>query len=105
MIEEGTTEWLNVILNTPKRDMWDGTGHHNHAAVIIKNSEHEEEVSVRISVSDPRGGFVMESRVNETGHYLSVPHEDQGQLHADLEPKGRGFFKLKYASLKGDEEE
>ena len=105
-VEEGEQEWIHVLLQTPGRGKYEGTEYHNSAAVIIKNSEREEEVSTRISVGDPRGGFVMESRVNETGHYLSVPTNQDSLPHVDdMEERGKGFYKLTHYPAKVDEEE
>jgi len=106
ILEEGEKEWIHVLLRTPERGRWEGTKFHNSAAVIIKNSEREEEVATRISVGDPRGGFVMESRVNETGHYLSVPTNQDTLPHVDdMEERGKGFYKLTHYPAKVDEEE
>jgi hypothetical protein len=105
-IEEGETEWIHVLLNTPDRGQWEGTRHHNRATIVIKNSELEEEVSAVISVADPRGGFCMESRVNQTGHYLSVPTDKDSLPHVDdMEERGKGFYKLTHYPPKVDEEE
>ncbi len=106
LVEEGEQEWIHVLLHTSGRGKYEGTEYHNSAAVIIKNSEREEEVSARISVGDPRGGFVMESRVNETGHYLSVPTNQDSLPHVDdMEERGKGFYKLTHYPAKVDEEE
>lgn len=105
-IEEGETEWIHVLLNTPERGQWDGTKHHNRATIIINNSELEEAVSAVISVADPRGGFLMESRVNQTGHYLSVPTDQDSLPHVDdMEERTKGFYKLTHYPAKVDEEE
>ena len=69
-----------------------GTHHHNSASIIIKNDENEEEVSTRISVGDPRGGFVMESRDDETGHYLSVHTDQDSAPHIDDMEEREGAF-------------
>ena len=106
LVEEGETEWIHVLLRTPERGQWDGTKHHNRATIVVKNSELEEEVSAVISVADPRGGFCMESRVNQTGHYLSVPTDTDSLPHVDdMEERTKGFYKLTHYPAKGDEEE
>tara|TARA_B000000557_G_scaffold263416_1_gene266207 strand:+ start:751 stop:1155 length:405 start_codon:yes stop_codon:yes gene_type:complete len=106
LIEEGEERWLRADLNSPGRETYEGTEHHNSAAIIIKNGEREEEVSTRISVADPRGGFVMASRVNETGHYLSVPTDKDSAPHVDdMEARGNGYYKLKYYPAKRANEE
>lgn len=90
-------EELRITMNlTSHTD--DNTGCHNSASILVKNEEHdgEEEVSTMISIGDPRGCFVMESRANESGHYLSVPHHEDSALHVDMEHKGRGFYQLKH---------
>ena len=72
---------------------YEGTEFHNSAAAVIKNSEREEEVATSLSVGDPRGGFVMESRVNETGHHLSVPTDEDSLPHVDdMEKRGTGLL-------------
>ena len=106
LIEEGEQEWIHVLLQSPGRGKYEGTEYPNSASVIIKNSEREEEVSTRISVGDPRGGFVMESRVNETGHYLSVPTDEDSLPHVDdMEKRGKGFYKLTHYPAKGEKDE
>ena len=105
-VEEGEKEWIHVLLQTPDRGQWEGTKHHNRATIVIKNSELEEAVSAVISVADPRGGFCMESRVNQTGHYLSVPTDKDSLPHVDdMEERGKGFYKLTHYPAKVDEEE
>ena len=105
-VEEGEKEWIHVLLQTPDRGQWEGTKHHNRATIVIKNSELEEAVSAVISVADPRGGFCMESRVNQTGHYLSVPTDKDSLPHVDdMEERTKGFYKLSHYPAKGDEEE
>ena len=105
-VEEGEEEWIHVLLNTPDRGQYEGTPHHNRATIVIKNSELEEEVSAVISVADPRGGFCMESRVNQTGHYLSVPTDQDSLPHVDdMEERTKGFYKLTHYPAKGDGEE
>lgn len=105
-VEQGAEMWHTLELSDYKNDDY-GTGHHNSASIIIKNEvlDGEEEVSTRISIDDPRGGFVMESRVNETGHYLSVPHHEDSLLHIEMEHKNRGFHRLKTSSKVSEEEE
>lgn len=106
LVEEGEQEWIHVLLQSPGRGKYEGTEFHNSAAVIIKNSEREEEVATRISVGDPRGGFLMESRVNETGHYLSVPTDEDSLPHVDdMEKRGKGFYKLTHYPGKGEKDE
>ena len=106
LVEEGEEEWIHVLLQTPGRGRWEGTRHHNRATIVIKNSELEEEVSAVISVADPRGGFLMESRVNQTGHYLSVPTDQDSLPHVDdMEERTKGFYKLTHYPAKGDGEE
>lgn len=106
LVEEGEEEWIHVLLQTPGRGRWEGTRHHNRATIVVKNSELEEEVSAVISVADPRGGFCMESRVNQTGHYLSVPTDTDSLPHVDdMEERGKGFYKLTHYPAKVDEEE
>ena len=106
LVEEGEKIWLTANLNTPERGRYEGTEHHNSASIIIKNDEREEEVATRISVGDPRGGFVMESRVNETGHYLSVPTDEDSLPHVDdMEKRGKGFYKLTHYPAKGEKDE
>lgn len=106
LVEEGESEWIHVLLQSPNRGKWEGTKHHNRATIVIKNSELEEEVSAVISVGDPRGGFCMESRVNQTGHYLSVPTDKDSLPHVDdMEERGKGFYKLTHYPAKVDEEE
>ncbi len=106
LVEEGEKEWIHVLLRTPERGQYEGTKHHNRATIVIKNSELEEEVSAVISVADPRGGFCMESRVNQTGHYLSVPTDKDSLPHVDdMEERGKGFYKLTHYPAKVDEEE
>ena len=105
-VEEGEKEWIHVLLRTPERGRWEGTKFHNRATVVIKNSEYEEAVSAVISVGDPRGGFCMESSVNQTGHYLSVPTDQDTLPHVDdMEERGKGFYKLTHYPAKVDEEE
>jgi len=105
ILEEGDKEWITAKFSTPGRDDY-GTEHHNSASIIIENEEREESVKTRISVADPRGGFLMESRVNETGHYLSVPTAKDSLPHVDdMEERGRGFYKLTYAPAKGERNE
>jgi len=105
ILEEGDKEWITAKFSTPGRDDY-GTEHHNSASIIIENEEREESVKTRISVADPRGGFLMESRVNETGHYLSVPTAKDSLPHVDdMEERGRGFYKLTYAPVKGERNE
>lgn len=105
IIEEGDKEWITANFSTPGREDY-GTEHHNSASIIIDNDESEETVSTRISVADPRGGFLMESRVNETGHYLSVPTDKDSLPHVDnMEKRGRGFYKLTYHPAKGEKNE
>ena len=102
ILEEGDKEWITANFSTPGRDDY-GTEHHNSASIIIENEEREESVKTRISVSDPRGGFLMESRVNETGHYLSVPTDKDSLAHVDnMEARGNGFYKLTYFPAKGE---
>jgi hypothetical protein len=106
LVEEGEEEWIHVLLRTPERGQYEGTKHHNRATIVVKNSELEEEVSAVISVADPRGGFCMESRVNQTGHYLSVPTDTDSLPHVDdMEERTKGFYKLTHYPAKGDEEE
>jgi len=106
-VEEGEKEWIHVLLRTPERGRWEGTKFHNRATVVIKNGEYEEAVSAVISVGDPRGGFCMESSVNQTGHYLSVPTDQESLPHVDvMEKRGEGFYKLTHMPVKkADEEE
>ena len=106
LVEEDDVEWITANLFKMGKEGY-GTHHHNSASIIIKNDENEEEVSTRISVGDPRGGFVMESRVNETGHYLSVPTNQDTLPHIDdMEERGKGFYKLTHMPVKkADEEE
>ena len=105
-VEEGEKEWIHVLLRTPERGQYEGTKHHNRATIVINNGEYEEEVSAVISVADPRGGFCMESRVNQTGHYLSVPTDKDSLPHVDdMEERTKGFYKLTHYPAKGDEEE
>jgi hypothetical protein len=105
-VEEGEKEWIHVLLGTPERGRWEGTKFHNRATVVIKNSEYEEAVSAVISVGDPRGGFCMQSSVNQTGHYLSVPTDQESLPHVDdMEKRGEGFYKLTHYPAKVDEEE
>jgi hypothetical protein len=106
IVEEDDEEWITAQLFEMGKEDY-GTHHHNSASIIIKNDEYEEEVSTRISVADPRGGFVMESRVNETGHYLSVPTNQSPAPHVDdMEERGKGFYKLTHMPVKkADEEE
>ena len=105
LVEEDDVEWITANLFKMGKEGY-GTHHHNSASIIIKNDENEEEVSTRISVGDPRGGFVMESRVNETGHYLSVPTNQDSLPHVDdMEERGKGFYKLTHYPAKVDEEE
>ena len=76
----------------------------NRATLVINNGEYEETVSALISVSDPRGGFCMESRVNQTGHYLSVPTDKDSLPHVDdMEERGKGFYKLTHYPTKESE--
>ena len=104
-VEEGESEWIHALLCTSERDIYEGTKHHNRATIVIKNGEREEEVSTVISVGDPRGGFCMESRVNETGHYLSVPTDKDSLPHVDhMEERGKGFYKLTHYPAKEEEE-
>jgi len=106
LVEEGEKEWIHVLLRTPERGQYEGTKHHNRATIVINNGEHEEAVSAVISVADPRGGFLMESRVNQTGHYLSVPTDKDSLPHVDdMEERTKGFYKLSHYPAKGDEEE
>lgn len=106
LVEEGEEEWIHVLLRTPERGQYEGTKHHNRATIVVKNSELEEEVSAVISVADPRGGFCMESRVNQTGHYLSVPTDTDSLPHVDdMEERTKGFYKLTHYPTKGTEEE
>ena len=106
LVEEGEKEWIHVLMRTPERGQYEGTEHHNRATIVIKNGEHEEAVSAVISVADPRGGFCMESRVNQTGHYLSVPTDKDSLPHVDdMEERGKGFYKLTHYPAKVDEEE
>jgi len=106
LVEEGEKEWIHVLLRTPERGQWEGTKFHNRATVVIKNSEYEEAVSAVISVGDPRGGFCMESSVNQTGHYLSVPTDQESLPHVDdMEKRGEGFYKLTHYPAKVQEEE
>ena len=106
IVEEDDEEWITAQLFEMGKEGY-GTHHHNSASIIIKNDENEEEVSTRISVADPRGGFVMESRVNETGHYLSVPTNQSSAPHVDdMEERGKGFYKLThYPAKKANEGE
>ena len=105
-VEEGEKEWIHVLLRTPDRGQYEGTKHHNRATLVINNGEYEETVSAIISVADPRGGFCMESRVNQTGHYLSVPTDKDSLPHVDdMEERGKGFYKLAHYPVKVDEEE
>lgn len=106
IVEEDDEEWITAQLFEMGKEGY-GTHHHNSASIIIKNDENEEEVSTRISVADPRGGFVMESRVNETGHYLSVPTNQSSAPHVDdMEERGKGFYKLTHMPVKkADEKE
>ena len=100
IVVEDDEEWITAQLFEMGKEGY-GTHHHNSASIIIKNDENEEEVSTRISVADPRGGFVMESRVNETGHYLSVPTNQSSAPHVDdMEERGKGFYKLTYMPVK-----
>jgi len=106
LVEEGEKEWIHALLRTPDRGQYEGTKHHNRATLVINNGEYEETVSALISVSDPRGGFCMESRVNQTGHYLSVPTDKDSLPHVDdMEERGKGFYKLTHYPVKVDEEE
>lgn len=106
LVEEGEKEWIHVLMHTPDRGLYEGTKYHNRATIVIKNSELEEEVSAVISVGDPRGGFCMESRVNQTGHYLSVPTDKDSLPHVDdMEERGKGLYKLTHYPAKVDEEE
>ena len=106
LVEEGEKEWIHALLRTPDRGQYEGTKHHNRATLVINNGEYEETVSALISVSDPRGGFCMESRVNQTGHYLSVPTDKDSLPHVDdMEERGKGFYKLTHYPAKVDEEE
>lgn len=106
LVEEGEKEWIHALLRTPDRGQYEGTKHHNRATLVINNGEYEEAVSAVISVSDPRGGFCMESRVNQTGHYLSVPTDKDSLPHVDdMEERGKGFYKLTHYPAKVDEEE
>ena len=103
-IEEG--EELRITLNLESlKD--DNTGCHNSASILVKNETYagEEEVSTMISIGDPRGCFVMESRANESGHYLSVPHHEDSTPHVDMEHKSRGFYKLKHLFREPEERE
>ena len=105
-VEEGEKEWIHVFMRTPDRGQYEGTKHHNRATLVINNGEYEEAVSAVISVSDPRGGFVMESRVNQTGHYLSVPTDKDSAPHVDdMEERVKGFYKLTHYPVKVGEEE
>jgi len=105
-VEEGEKEWIHVLMRTPDRGQYEGTKHHNRATLVINNGEYEEAVSAVISVADPRGGFCMESRVNQTGHYLSVPTDKDSLPHVDdMEERGKGFYKLTHYPTKGSEEE
>ena len=100
IVEEDDEEWITAQLFEMGKEGY-GTQHHNSASIIIKNDENEEEVSTRISVADPRGGFVMESRVNQTGHYLSVPTNQDSLPHVDgMEERGKGFYKLTHMPVK-----
>lgn len=103
-IEEGEELRITMVLGSPNDD---NTGCHNSASILVKNEtyEGEEEVSTMISVGDPRGCFVMESRANETGHYLSVPHHEDSAPHVDMEHKNRGFYQLKHLKREPTEEE
>lgn len=106
LVEEGEKEWIHALLRTPDRGQYEGTEYHNRATIVINNGEYEEAVSAVISVSDPRGGFCMESRVNQTGHYLSVPTDKDSLPHVDdMEERGKGFYKLTHYPAKVDEEE
>jgi len=105
-VEEGEKEWIHVLLRTPGRGQYEGTNHHNRASIVITNDELREEVSTLISVGDPRGAFCMESLVNQTGHYLSVPTDQESLPHVDdMEKRGEGFYKLTHYPAKVDEEE
>lgn len=117
VLEEGDKEWITAQFSTIGREDY-GTEHHNSASIIVENEEREETVSTRISVADPRGGFLMESRVNETGHYLSVPTDTDGLPHVyDYDPddpkrqntamerRGNGFYKLTTQPAKKANEE
>jgi len=103
-IEEGEELRITLKLESIKDD---NTGCHNSASILVKNEtyEGEEEVSTMISIGDPRGCFTMESRANESGHYLSVPHHEDSTLHVDMEHKSRGFYQLKHLSREPKEEE
>ena len=100
-------EELRITMNLHASDSEDGTGCHNSASILVRNEarENEEEVSTMISVQDPRGCFVMESRANETGHYLSVPHHENSSHHAPMERRSPGFYQLKYLRREPNEEE
>lgn len=107
-IEEG--EDLRITMKLFSSESYsedDGTGCHNSASILVKNETYdgEEEVSTMISIGDPRGCFVMESRANESGHYLSVPHHEDSAPHVDMEQKSRGFYQLKHLKREPKEEE
>lgn len=107
-IEEGEDLRITMKLFSAESTSEDnGTGCHNSASILVKNEtyEGEEEVSTMISIGDPRGAFVMESRANESGHYLSVPHHENSALHVDMEQKSRGFYQLKYLKREPKKEE
>ena len=94
-VEEGEKEWIHAYLRTSDRGQYEGTNHHNRASIVITNDELREEVSTLISVGDPRGAFCMESLVNQTGHYLCVPTDQDSLPHVDdMEERGKGFYKL-----------
>ena len=107
-VEEGEDLRITMkLFSSESSSVDDGTGCHNSASILVKNETYagEEEVSTMISVGDPRGCFTMESRANETGHYLSVPHHEDSGPHVEMEHKSRGFYQLKYLKREPTEEE
>jgi hypothetical protein len=65
----------------------------NSANIIL--DEEADEVTVTISVGDPRGAFAMTVRRNPDGKlYLSVPYAGMGWSHMPLTQVNDGYFRI-----------
>ena len=49
LVEEGEQEWIHVLLQSPGRGKYEGTNS-TTTAVVIKNSEREEEVATKFQL-------------------------------------------------------
>jgi hypothetical protein len=98
---EGTTDYQNTESKDCEACATTGHGAHDWQADAhdwvnsAGISTTEDSVSVRISVGDPRGAFVMSVTRGDDGELrLSLPSPADGMAHMGLVPLSPGYFRI-----------